>query len=400
MPEGTETETAAELQDQTPASTPGLKAMAEKFDTLVRENQPDAGKGGGDKGGDKGGEAPAGDAAAAEAAAAKAKAAETAKTAPKPEDDPNFVPPSIKSPKAAEDFKLIKSRALAAESKIAEIEKAHAAKLKEFEDKLKVTSKVDPKEIETLKGEVAKYRGIVETVTLEMDPNFQAKYENRAKTIIDGLRTVITEQKLKQLGELFQMPDGPAKQQQLLALADDLDDLQKVELMQANRDFRTMFHERNAELQKSREKLAELQKGKQAEAEQLKQQRTQAFDAVAERVKGKEAGMFLFQLKDGDEAWNKGVEERVAMAKHIFEGNFENDSERADAAFWAASAEAILKDAIAAKAEIAELTARIQKISGASPQIKGGGQPKGGEDTKPKTFTERVKAGVDAARGG
>lgn len=371
-----------------PAASKGLTNMAEKWETLIRANpqvveaaKAEAGKVAPDKG------------AAAPDAAATAKAAEAAKAAPKPEDDENYVPPSIKSPKAAEDFKSIKKRALAAEAKAAEAEKTIAARVKEYEDKLKAAPKSDPNELEAIRAEADKYKSLVETIGVEFDPAFQAKYEKRAEAVIDQLKLVIPDAVLKKLGELLPMPDGPHKQQQLAEITDGLDDLQKLELFQANRDFRAIANERNAELSKSREKFAELQKGKQAETDKLKERLGKAFDAATERVRDKEKGMFLFQPKDGDEAWNKAADERVTLARHIYDGNFDTDEERADAAFWAASAPAILQDALETKKELAAVTERLQKISGASPKIKDAGKT-GDEAKQPGSFSERVAAGM------
>lgn len=383
---------AIEDVDTNPPASPGLTRMAEKFDSLVRANpdaveaaKAEAGKTATDKG------------AATPDAAAAAKAAEAAKVAPKPEDDENYVPPSIKSPKAAEDFKSIKKRALAAEAKAAEAEKTIAARVKEYEDKLKSAPKSDPKELEAIRAEADKYKSLVETIGVEFDPAFQAKYEKRAGAVIDQLKLVIPEAVLKRLGELLPMPDGPHKQQQLAEITEGLDDLQKLELFQANRDFRAIANERNAELSKSREKFAELQKGKQAETDKLKERLGKAFDAATERVRDKENGVFLFQPKDGDEAWNKAADERVTLARHIYDGNFETDDERADAAFWAASAPAILQDALETKKELAAVTERLQKISGASPKINDAGKT-GDEAKQPASFSERVAAGMVGRR--
>lgn len=385
MPE----EIVVEDENPNPASTPGLVKMADKWDALVRANPQaiEAAKADAGKVADK----PA--TTAAEVAAA-AKAAEAAKAATiKPEDDENYVPPSIKSPKAAEDFRLIKKRALAAEAKAAEHERAIAAKTKEYEDRLKAAPKADPKELEAIKAEADKYKSLVETIGVEFDPAFQAKYEKRAEAVIEQLKLVIPEATLKKLGELLPLPDGPHKQQQLAEITEGLDDLQKLELFQANRDFRAIANERNAELSQSRQKFAELQKGKQAETDKLKERLGKAFDAATERVRDKEKGMFLFQPKDGDEAWNKAADERVTLARHIYDGNFQTDDERADAAFWAASAPAILQDALATKNELAEVTERLQKISGAAPKIKDAG--KGAEEVKtPTSFSDRVTAGL------
>lgn len=372
---------AVEDVNPNPASTAGLNKMADKWNELVRANPQAI-------------EAAKNEAGKAAVPDASAKAAEAAKVAAvKPEDDENYVPPSIKSTKAAEDFKSIKKRALTAEAKAAAHEKAIADTKKDYEEKLKAAPKTDPKEMEAIRAEADKYKSLVETIGIEFDPAFQAKYEKRAEAVIDQLKLVIPEAVLKKLGELLPMPDGPHKQQQLAEITEGLGDLQKLELFQANRDFRAIASERNAELSKSREKFAELQKGKQAETDKLKERLGKAFESATERIRDKEKGIFLFQPKDGDEAWNKAADERVTLARHIYDGNFETDGERADAAFWAASAPAILQDALATKKELAEVTERLQKISGAAPKIKDAG--KTGEEAKqPSTFSERVAAGM------
>lgn len=368
--------------------TPAVRAMADKFERLrdTQHSEPEPAPKAPDKPAEK----------AAEKVVEKPAEPVVEKTGNPLGDD---IPISIRSQKAADDFRSIKKRASEAEARLADANKAHeaaiAAAKADYDGKLKATPHVDPKEFETVKSEHQKFKDIVERIGVEFDLGFQEKYQTLVVGVLDGLKASIPDAALVgQITDVLALPESKHKRAQLLELTDALDDFQKNDIAQANRDLRKIGQERDGELAKSREKFAELQKGRQEEVAKIQERLGKAFDEAAARAKDKEKGVFLFQPREGEpkdvEAWNTGVDERVALAKHIFEGNFESDAERADAAFWSAAAKPILDDSIATKKELAELKEQLAKLTNSGPTV---GATRGAEKgNEPKTFSEKVKA--------
>lgn len=384
MAEAAAPATAVEDVDPNPASTVGLSKMAAKFEDLRKAN-------------------PEAVAAAKEPAApveqtpeAKAEAAAKAAKSGNPLGDD--IPPTITSKKAADDFRAIKKRAEAAETKLVEAEKAATEKLKAMEAKIAAGGTVDPKKYEEAVAAATKYEGIVKSVMVEFDPAFHEKYDARLKAVSDTLKQGLGDDKaFERVVAAAQLPDGPYKRQQFIEAMESLDDVQKMYVMQAHQEMGKITNERNAELTTSRQKYAELQKGKQDEAAAVNARLGKAFEAATSRLQDAKEGVFLFQPKEGDAAWNQGVTERMAVAKHIFEGQFSSDEDRANAAFWAAAGVPLLQDALATKKELAEVKAQLTKLAGASPEIKGAAAAKGAteEPAGKGSFSGRVTAALN-----
>lgn len=361
--------------------------MAKKFEELVKAN-PEA---------VAAAKAPAAPVEPTPEAKAKSEADAAAKAAASGNPLGDDIPQTITSKKAADDFRAIKKRAEAAETKLAESEKAATEKLKAMEAKIAAGGTVDPKKYEEAVAAATKYEGIVKTALVEFDPEFHTKYETRSKAVADTLKMGLQDDKaFEKIVAAVQLPEGAYKQAQLLEVMESLNDLQKMEVMQAYQEIRKIANERNSELTQSRQKYAELQKGKQDEAAAVNVRLGKAFDAATARLQDAKEGVFLFQPKEGDDEWNKGVTERTAMAKHIFEGQFSSDEDRANAAFWAAAGVPLLQDALATKKELAEVKAQLTKLAGASPEIKGAAAAKGAteEPSGKGSFSGRVTAAL------
>lgn len=388
MAEETVATAAVEDVDPNPASTPGVSKMAAKFEAL-RETNPEAVA------------AAKADAAAPATTTPEAKAKAEADAAAKAAKSGNplgdDIPQTITSKKAADDFRAIKKRAEAAEMKLMVAEKAADEKLKAMEAKIAAGGTVDPKKYEEAVAAATKYEGIVKTALVEFDPEFHAKYETRMKAVSDTLKAGLQDDAaFEKIVAAVQLPDGKYKQTQMTEALEALNDFQKMEVMQAYQDIRKIANERNAELTTSRQKYAELQKGKQDEAAAINARLSKAFEAATARVADAEKGVFLFQPKEGDAAWNQGVTERTAIAKHIFEGKFDSDEDRANAALWAAAGVPLLQDALATKKELAEVKAQLAKLAGASPEIKGAAIKGATEEPAGKgSFSGRVTAALN-----
>lgn len=294
-----------------------------------------------------------------------------------------------RSPKS-EDFRRVKTRATEAQKladelrgKLAELEKQKPSKL--YDEKI---SKLEV-ELKSL----AEYKTKWEGVAAQFDPAFQTKYQTKVDSVIGAVKPLLPQDKAENIAAVLQMADSPYKIENLKALTEDLDQITVSEITAANREVRGIFAERKAELEKSGEILNKAHEERQKQSREAAERSGKAFEETFKKFTEGESAIPVFQKREDDKEWNKGVEERERVARVIFNGEFESDSDKAEAAAWSAAAPGILawaKNSIAAKdAELAEAKATIERLQGSSPAINGGKPADaGGQKT---TFLDRMR---------
>lgn len=271
-----------------------------------------------------------------------------------------------RSPKS-DDFKRVKTAASEFRKKYEEAE----PKLKEYEKELtelKKAPKHNAELIKTITEERDRYKGMFEQVAVEISPEFHAKY----KTRLDAVKTGLPSDHADKLMSLLQLPDSDVKRKHLAEITSEMDEFQVAEVVAANREVRTILNERQGELTKAQESLSKIGEERTKKQQERQTALSKAFDDVIARSQDPKDGIPVFQTKEGDEAWNKGVSERLGVAKAIFSG-IESDSERADAAMWAAAAPEFLKQLKNVTTELATANETIAKLRGSTPSLDGQG---------------------------
>lgn len=278
-----------------------------------------------------------------------------------------------RSPKS-EDFKRVKNKAKEFEDKFTVADKT-AAELKKELEAAKKSPKPDMAEIERLKKDVAEaqqYKTLFNEIALEFNPAFKEKYKTRFDSVFGGLKSALPADKADKIISALQQPEGEFKRKQLAELTDEMDAFQISEIAAANRDIRNIAAERDGELSKAESKMKELHAERQAQTAKQRTEFESAFEAVSARAKDKEKGIPYMQEREGDDEWNKGVNERRAVAKAFFTDQVTAE-EKADAAHWAATAPVLLQDNARLAQEVSGLKETITKLQGANPGIDGGG---------------------------
>lgn len=306
-----------------------------------------------------------------EAAKPAAKPAEAAKpTEQKPtnfDDVDREIESGKRSPKS-EDFKRVKTAASEFRKKYEEAE----PKLKQYEQELtelKKAPKHNAELIKTITEERDRYKGMFEQVAVEISPEFHAKY----KTRLDGVKAGLPAEHADKLMSLLTLPDSDAKRKHLAEITAEMDEFQVAEIVAANREVRTILNERQGELTKAQESLTKIGEERTKKQQERQTALAKTFDEVIARSQDPKEGIPVFQTKEGDEAWNKSVNERIAVAKAIFSGQIESDSERADAALWAAAAPEFLNQLKTVTTELATANETIAKLRGSTPSLDGQG---------------------------
>lgn len=287
-----------------------------------------------------------------------------------------------RSPKS-DDFKRVKTAASEFRKKYEEAE----PKLKEYEKELTDLRKQPKHNAELIKQiteERDRYKGMFEQVAVEISPEFHAKYAKRLESVKVGLPS----EQADKLMSLLTLPDSDVKRKHLAEVTSEMDEFQVAEVVAANREVRTILNERQGELNKSQEAL-----GKIGEERTKKQQERQtalgkAFEDVVSRAQDGKEGNPVFQLQDNNEEWNKSVAQRIAVAKTIFNGDFDNDSEKAEASLWASSAPEFLRQLKAVTQELQEAKSVIGKMQSSNPVLDGRGAS--GPSGETLTFAQKV----------
>ncbi len=281
----------------------------------------------------------------------------------------------------AEDFKRVKHAADEGWKKAKELE----PKVQEYEKELAELRK-QPKHnaemIKQLTDDRDRYKGMFEQVAVEISPEFHAKY----KTRLESVKSTLPPETADKLMSLLQLPDSEMKRQHLSEMTSDMNEFQVAEIVAANRDVRSIINERQSELNKAQESLSKIGEERNKKQQEHADALGKAFEETVTKAK---VNIPVFQSKEGDDTWNKGVNERLAVAKAIFSGDL-NDTDKAEGALWAAAAPTFLAQLKQTTTELEEAKATIAKMQGSNPQISGQGAPNA--QGRKLTFAEKVAA--------
>jgi hypothetical protein len=360
---------------------------------------------------------PAGEAKPGEATpaptAAEAKPAPANPAVESDEIDKKF--PDVASPRA-KDFKALKTSYKEARQAWEAEKNTLSGQIAELGGKMKeLEAKPPPKPTESLPADVEKINGlqaklkeltdaiIVADVTTH--PDFIRHYDGRRNALVAEAKKLFDAEKGAQLEKLLVQPDSETRQAQLDELAEDIaSPLARARLADVLRDLDKVNDDRTAAIAEAGKLREKVETEKLTKADQAKKARDSAFDAAVKAMEEPKTGNPLFQKRDGNEAWNKGVEFRKAFAKAILNGEGLTPEQVMTAAFAAAATPAIIQQyqaslqahAEAQKAWAAEkgtmeaaakkLQEKIDAMTAANP---GAGQQGG-----PVTESPQVKPGV------
>lgn len=303
-------------------------------------------------------------------------AAPAAPSAPGAEDIPP-VPDVIKSTKAAEHWEKIHNEAKTLRAEVATT-KAELAKVMEMR------SKVTP-EVETLKTQLHEMSERLRIKDVESHPQFQAYFGNKTAAAIALARSAAGVEKAEEVTRILQLPESDYRTDQLDALVADLSDSRKGRIISALNELDHVNFERSQAIERAKKDgtTADQQRQQEVQARQAKVK--QAFDST---IREAQEHIPAFQLREGDEAWNQSVTERVALAEHIFSGNMPFE-DLARATIWAASAPVSNQMLLESRKEIEALKAENASLRAKAPSPSGGGDaPPPPDDIK--SFSEAI----------
>lgn len=324
-------------------------------------------------------------------AAPAAPAKEPAKPDAKADEDWKEAEPpeSVKSPKGQESWRsrekgfaarLEKERAAFAKEK-SEL----AAAADKFKADLEAAKKASPgvkvedlpefkglkSQHEALTKQLEDYSERLALVDVEKHPKFQAYFTQRTEAAMNLAKSAGGDRAV----ELLKLPDSAWRTEQLEALAAEIGTIKGGLLTNAMARLDEITAERNAEIARAQTNYKTMKEQEALTTAQQRESLSKTFEAIRAEVTG-DKGLPVFAQKD-DPEWNKGVQESLTLAQHIYGGELKPE-ERARAAFWSAAAPRLLsalQTEQASRAEevgklntrITELEAEIAKTRTATP---------------------------------
>lgn len=262
-------------------------------------------------------------------------------------------------------------------------------RIKELESKLTEAEKAmkglpsDPATFETIKSEREQFekesKDLSERLRLaaiESHPKFKAYYDGKINAQIDLAKRVVGTDKADAIAEALRMPDGAWKTARLDELSTDLSAVQASRLGSVLNSIESIESERKSEVERAKGDFESAQVKATADAK-ASRDRTSAeanakFEAIVKQASDPKEGIPLFQLRDGDEAWNKAVKERIDGAKATLFGGG-NGSSSPDVlirkALVAEAFPALLENYNTLLTQVDALKAQVSKLSTASPTI-------------------------------
>lgn len=302
------------------------------------------------------------------------------KTDPQPRTDDG----KWTSPKAA-DWKKLKGERDEAQTKATTMEAELKAKLAEIES-LKKEPKVDPKELETLKGERDALLGQIETVALERSERFQNHYKKIFDDSIKMAKESVEPETAELVEHLLQLPPSKHRKEQLETIMGAMtSEVDKLNLSQAVRDMDRARIERDDVLKNSKTNLAKLrEKEAQERTEAELKNRSLAEQAINEVLRVADT-FDAFKPIEGDEEHNKEIPKRKQFIKDFFERKLAKE-DYALIPVLAKRAEHLEKVNAKLVEELKKAQAALAGNANANPDLTGGGKPTA--DGKQKGFME------------
>lgn len=208
----------------------------------------------------------------------------------------------------------------------------------------------------------------LKVIAVENHPRFKAYFEGKTNQQLDMAKRIVGAEKAEEVASLLKLDASRYRDEQLETVLAELSPLAQSQLGSVINALENIRAERASEIANAKgtyEKMlaqqAETAKSRTAKIDEL-------FAAELKTVQDKEKGSPMFQLRDGDEAWNKSVTERINAAKNIISGKL-SPEQAVTQALAAAAFPAILQHVSSLAQQLAAAQEQVKKLSAASPTV-------------------------------
>jgi len=223
-----------------------------------------------------------------------------------------------------------------------------------------------PSDYEAIKKQAEEYSATIAQISVENHPKFKAYYDGAVNNQLELAKSVVGSDNAAAVTELLSMPESAARNEKIDELFATLTPSQQARLGGIVNQIANINNERSSEIKKSKDTYAALQKQNEVEA----QGKIKVFETMFEsETKKLQTEHPAFQKRDGDEAWNAEVDQRIATTKQYLFGRDLKPEQIIRAAADAVALPVMLKQNLGLLEKVATLEKQVQELSSASPRI-------------------------------
>ena len=264
------------------------------------------------------------------------------------------VPKTIKSTKAADDFKAIKAERDALAKQIEDLKKTPQSN--DYEAKLKA-----------LQEERDQFSEKLKLLDIERHPEFVKKYEAKLGQINESVRSLVGSDAAK-LDALLKQPDSDYRNQQIDEIVESLTPAKRAKLGALLVQQEQLQQERSSEIEAAKKDYDQIVSKYKEDASRKDRLALQQTEATWQNVSKLASELEVFQPVEGDAKSAEEINASLQLAKDIFSGN-NSEEDLAKAALWAVAAPKY-REALYAQIEVNKrLQAELSKFKGAQPGV-------------------------------
>jgi hypothetical protein len=291
-----------------------------------------------------------------------------------PEPEPKAEDPAPTESRSSKDFKKIK-----------EDRDNTRRELDSLKEKLSGLENSDVNDaLKSVKEERDSLSDQLRLAAIERHPQFQRDYEAKIENAVAQAKKLAPEGAETRLAELVKAEESQHRANGLEEIMVELTTTEQAKLGALLARVDEVRGERESALADADSTYQRLMATETERREAHLSDTNKVFDTVAKKASD---NLELYQLRDGDEAWNSEVQQRVETARNIFGGDNDAGS-LAEASLWAATGpkyRELLGEVMEVNRRLRE---QLKEQSGASPAVASGGG--GSESKEQKSFIDAV----------
>lgn len=275
------------------------------------------------------------------------------------------------------------------ERKVADLEASNKKAVEEFQAKLQAAAA--PKELEDLKKRVAELDEQLEKRALLDHPKFKAAFDNKIEAWIDVAKKYVGQEKAGEVAALLRLPDSTERNNKIDELAEGIEAsltktkflnlVNEIDKVAADREEKVTQWKENKRLldeQEARERAKQNEQNGQRQR-QTAEQLNNIWNDTTQRLTSKESELEWYQKIDGNENWNKQVDERLRHVRALAEEDMPPDK-MYELSALALAAPMYRRMFLDERSRNMKLTGEIDSLKGAQPNPGAGGSG-GGDDS-------------------
>lgn len=276
------------------------------------------------------------------------------------------------SPKAADRFRALEKSKHEAEQRAAKVEKLEK-ELTTAQEKLKTAT--DSSATTALQKQIEELDAIVQKNALTEHPKFKAAFDGKITKEIDIAKKLVDAESASEVAALLSLPESRERNRRLNELVDDLDPIEAGKFQRAVDNIDRLTSEKTSELENwraNKSKMVELaEQDTKTLAERRKASVDSALNSVLPKFTDDEKGIELFRKVDGNEEWNKSVDNRLDQVRKLTAADLA-PQDVAEMAAWAMSGAEYRKLFLTQRVLVQKLQEEIASMKGGEPDLGAG----------------------------